>query len=161
MFLTVPSRITPSSSTLSVCSLSDGALALDHAAARDHHVAARAIELENLEAPALADVAVQVARRADVHVRAGQKRRHADIDLQAALDLAQDHALDRGLVLKRPLELAPDLELLGLGVRQHHRAVLGLGALEIDVNLVAFLDRDVALVVEELGERHLALRTCS
>ncbi len=132
-----------------------GALALDHGAARNHHVAARAVELQQLEAPALADVAVQVAGRADVHVRARQKRRHADIDLQAALDLAKDHALDRHLVLERALELAPDLELLRLGVREGDRAVLGLGALEIDVNLVAFPDHGVALVVEELGERHL------
>jgi hypothetical protein len=97
----------------------------------------------------------QVAGWTDVHVRAGQKCRHPDIDLQAALDLAKDHALDRHLVLERALELAPDLELLRLGVREGDRAVLGLGALEIDVNLVAFPDHGVALVVEELGERHL------
>src|ERR1700739_1102559 len=94
-----------------------GALALDHGAARNHHVAARAVELEQLETPALADVTIQVASWADVDVRAGQKRRHADIDLQAALDLAEDHALHRHLVLERALELAPDLELLRLGVR--------------------------------------------
>src|SRR6266851_9230 len=132
-----------------------GALALDHGAARNHNVAARAVELEQLEAPALADVAVQVARRTDVDMRAGQKSRHTDIDLQAALDLAQDYTLDRHLVLERALELAPDLELLRLGVREGDRAVLSLGALEIDVNLVAFLDHGIALVVEELGERHL------
>src|ERR1700736_2371528 len=154
MFLTTPSRITPSSSTLSVCSLSS-VRALDHGAARNHNVAARAVELEQLEAPALADVAVQIARRTNVDMRAGQKSGHADIDLQAALDLAQDHTLDRHLVLERALELAPDLELLRLGVREGDRAVLSLGALEIDVNLVAFPDHGITLVVEELGERHL------
>ena len=161
MFLTTPSRITPSSSTLQRLFLEFGALALDHARRETTTLPRARLNLSNLEASALADVAVQVARRADVHVRAGQKRRHADIDLQAALDLAEDHALDRDFVLERPLELAPDLELLRLGVREDDRAVLGLGALEIDVDLVAFPDHDVALVVEELGERHLALRTCS
>ena len=50
-------------------------LALEHGAARDHDVAARAVELEDREAAALADVAIEVARGPDVGVRAGQERR--------------------------------------------------------------------------------------
>ena len=136
--------------------LERGALALDHAAPRDHDVAARAVELKNLEAAALADVAIEISRRTQVNVRSRQERRHADIDLQAALDLAQDDAFDWGFVLERLFKFTPDLELLGLGVGQRHRAVLGLSALEKNIDLVAFLDRDIAVVIQELGERHLA-----
>src|SRR5271166_3995960 len=133
------------------------ALAFEHAAARDHDVGPRAIEFEDLKTPPLADVAVQIAHRPDVHVRSGQERRHPDIDLETALDFAQDHAFNRSVSLKCPLQLAPDLELLGLGPRQHHRAVIGFGAVEINVDLVAFTHRDVAVGVNELGKRHLAL----
>ncbi len=44
--------------------LERGALVFEHAAARNHHVAAGAVELQNLKATALADVAVKVAQRA-------------------------------------------------------------------------------------------------
>src|SRR5271154_3733151 len=64
-------------------------LALDHAAARYHDIAARPIELEDLETAALADVAVKVARRTQVDMRPRQEGRHADINLQAAFDLAE------------------------------------------------------------------------
>ncbi len=58
------------------------ALAFEHAAARDHDVGPRAIEFEDLKPPALADIAIEIAHRTDVHVRTGQERRHPDIDLQ-------------------------------------------------------------------------------
>ena len=135
--------------------LERGALALEHAAPRDHDVAARAIELQNLEAPALPDVSVQIARRTNVDVRSRQKRRHADIDLESAFDFAEHHAFDRSLRLERLVEFAPDFELLGLGVRKHHRTVVGLGAFEVHVDLVAFLDGRMPLVVKEFGERDL------
>ena len=51
------------------------ALALHDGAARDDDVAARAVELQHREVAALADEAIEVARRADVGVRAGQERR--------------------------------------------------------------------------------------
>src|SRR5437763_532310 len=74
-----------------------------------------------------------------------------------ASDLAKDYAFDRSFILESAFEFAPDFEFLRLGVRKHDRSVLGLGAFEIYVDLVAFLDRNFAFVVEELGERHLAL----
>src|ERR1700677_107721 len=133
-----------------------GALALDHAAARYDDVATRPIELEDLETAALANVTIKVTRRPQIDMRSGQERRHSNINLQATFDLAEDYAFDRSFVLERVFEFAPDLKLLGLGMRQHHRAIFGLGALKKNINLVAFLDPDVALVIQELGERHLA-----
>ncbi len=71
--------------------------------------------------------------------------------------MPRDYAFNRSIGLKGPLQLTPDLELLGLRPRQHHRAVIGLGAVEKYVDLVAFIHRDVAVGVNEFGERHLAL----
>src|ERR1700736_6201366 len=47
-----------------------GALALEHAAARHHHVSARAIELQNLKTSALPDVSIEITRGTDVNMRA-------------------------------------------------------------------------------------------
>src|SRR5579885_2991599 len=105
--------------------LERSAFAFEHAAARHDHVAAGAVELEDLKAAALSDVAIQVASRPDIHVRSRQKRGHSDIDLESALDLAQHHPFDRGLGLKRAIQLSPDFEFLGFGVRKHHRTVFG------------------------------------
>ena len=131
------------------------ALALEHAAPRDHHVAARAIELQDSEAAALSHVSVQIARRTNIDMRPRQERRHPDIDFQSAFDFAEHHALDRRLRLKRLVEFAPDFELLGLRVRKHHRAVFGLGAFEVHVNLVALPDRRMPFMVKKFGERDL------
>ena len=133
------------------------ALALEHTAARYHHVAARAIEFQDLETTALTDVAIEIARGTNINMRSGQERRNADIYLQAALDLAEDDPFNRNFCLKRFFELAPDFELLRLCMREENRAVLGFGAFEIDIDLVAFLDGDVALSIKELGERNLTL----
>src|SRR6516165_1680568 len=133
-----------------------GALTLDHGTARYHDIPARTVEFENLEAPALADIAVEIARRAKVHVRARQESRHANIDLQAAFDLTEDHTFDWGLILESVIEFPPDFELLSLRMRKHHGTVFGLGAFEINIDLVAFLHHRLTLVVEEFGERDLA-----
>src|SRR5690606_30577091 len=117
--------------------LQGGALLLEDGAARHDHVAARAVELEDREAPALADEAVEVARRTEVRVGAGQERRDADVDLETALDLADDQPLDRHAFVVRLLDLAPDLELLGLRARQADGAGLAFARLEIDFDLVA------------------------
>ena len=114
--------------------MSDVALALQHGAARDHDVAARAVELEDREAPALADVAIEVARRADVGVRARQERGDADVDLEAALHLADDRALDRALRFERLLDVAPHLSCSAFWRDSTMLAVLGVGGLEVDVD---------------------------
>src|SRR5262249_4895001 len=117
--------------------LERGALALEHRAARHDDVAARAVELEDGEPAALPDVAVEVAGGTQIRVRAGQERRHADVDLQPALHLADDRSLDGAVALVRLLDLAPDLELLGLLTREHDVARLGVARLEVDVDLLA------------------------
>ena len=59
--------------------------------------------------------------------------------------------------MKGVLDVAPDLELLGLGARQHHAAVLAVGPVEVDVDVVPGPHIDVAVAIEELVNRDLAL----
>src|SRR6185436_2173883 len=100
-----------------------------HRATRHHDVAARAVELEDGEAAALADVTVEVSRRTNVGMRARQERGHADVDLQAALHLADDRSLDRTIRFEGALDVAPHDELQRLLTREVYRAALVVGAL--------------------------------
>ena len=68
-----------------------GAALLEHGAARDDDVAARAVHLEDLERLRRAHQRADVAHRADVDLAAGQERDGAvEIDGEAALDAAED-----------------------------------------------------------------------
>ena len=53
------------------------ALLLEHRAAREHHVVARAVELDHLALDLLAQELVEVLHAADVHQRRGQEAAHA------------------------------------------------------------------------------------
>src|SRR5207245_158176 len=137
--------------------LERGALALEDRPPGHHHVPARAVELEDGEAAVLADVAVEVARRAEIGVRAGEERGHADVHLEPALHLADDRPFDRAVALVGLLDLAPDLELLRLLPREDDVPRLGVARLEVDVDLVAFVHGELALARGELVDRDGAL----
>ena len=137
--------------------LERGALALEHRASGDDDVAAGPVELEDREAAALAEVAIEVARRPDVGVRAGQEGRHADVDAEPALHLADDRALDGAIALERLLDFVPDLELLRLLPGEEDLAGLRVRRLEVHVDRIALLHRDPAAAFHELGDRDLPL----
>ena len=70
----------------------------------------------------------------------GQERHGAvEIDGEAALDAAEDHAGDAGLFVEGALELDPAFLAAGLVARQHGFAQRVLDPLEIDLDLVADL----------------------
>src|SRR3989449_869549 len=133
------------------------ALALEDRSPGHDHVAARAVELEDGEAPALPDVAIEVARRPEVGVRAWEERGHADVHLESALHLADDRPFDRAVALVGLLDLAPDLELLRLLPREDDVARLGVARLEVDVDFVALVHGELALARGELVGRDGAL----
>ena len=65
-------------------------LFFEHLLAGDDDVAALLVQLDDADFDLGADVAVQVADRANLDLRAGQKRLDADVDRQAALDAADE-----------------------------------------------------------------------
>ncbi|HEX2688743.1 MAG TPA: hypothetical protein VHN14_19105, partial [Kofleriaceae bacterium] len=83
-----------------------------------------------------------VRRPADVHLGRGQEDVDADVDEQAALDLAGDQALDLVALLVLLHDLAPFLLALGLAVGEHDGARLVLDGVEEHLHLVADLRRD-------------------
>src|SRR5271166_5414175 len=62
------------------------ALLLQHRAAREHDVVARAVELDHLALDLRAHVFVEVRYAADVHQRGGQEAAYPKVDNQATLD---------------------------------------------------------------------------
>src|SRR5690606_33276925 len=70
------------------------ALHFDELAAADDDVAAFFVDLENARADGLAKILADIARSADINLGCGQEDRHADVDQQAALDLAHALAFD-------------------------------------------------------------------
>ena len=118
-----------------------GAGLLQHGAARDHDVAAGAVHLEDLERLRAAHQRADVAHRADVDLAAGQEGHGAaEVDGEAALDPAEDHAVDALLRLERLLEVGPGLLAPRLLARQDDGAVAVLVALDEELDDVAGLD---------------------
>ena len=86
-----------------------------------------------------------VADGADVDLRARQERHGAvEVDRVAALDLVEDRAVDALVGLEGLLELHPALLAAGLVAGDDGLAERVLDALDIDLDLVADLDRLVA-----------------
>ena len=71
------------------------ALLLEHGAAREHDVVARAVELDHLRAQLLAEELVEVLHAADVDERRRQEAAHAEVEDQTALDDLDHAAVDR------------------------------------------------------------------
>src|SRR6185503_6081950 len=133
------------------------ALLFEQRPARNHDIAASPIELQYREPIGGADEPVEVAARPDIDVRAGKKRRHPDIDFEAALHLADDVPLHPLFLVERLLEIFPNLQILGALARQNDAAALIFRGVEIDVDIFADLDLNVALTVGEFLNRNLAL----
>src|SRR5262249_20800224 len=82
-----------------------------------------------------------VAHRADVDLAAGQEGHGArEVDREAALHAAEDHAAHPLVVLEALLEQRPGLLAAGLLAAQHGLAALVLHALQVHLDLVAALD---------------------
>jgi len=136
---------------------------LDHGAAREHHVVALAVELDDFEFEGLVLVGGQVLDRARVDQGAGQECADAvDQDREAALDLAARRAGDEVAGFEGLLECEPRSEALGGVAREDGVAVAVLDAADGHGDEVAGLDFEFALVVFELFDRHVGfgLQAC-
>jgi hypothetical protein len=132
---------------------------LQHGAPRQHRGLAAAIHLEDLERLLQAHERPDVAHRADVDLAARQEGRGAvEVDGEAALDAADDRAFDALVLGVGDLQMVPRLLAPGLVARQHGVAQSVLDALEIDLDLVANLERLVLAGLGEFPERHPPFR---
>src|SRR5712691_3948727 len=132
------------------------ALVLQHCAAREHDVVARAVELDHLATQLLSHELVEVLHAADVDERRREETAHTEIEDQTALD-DLDHAADDRLAgLGRALDRLPrDLEARAL-LRQDQPAFGVLLRQHECVDLVA--DRDLVARVDRAADRELGNR---
>ena len=115
-----------------------GPALLEHGAAADHDVAAAAVHLEDQERLGLVDQRADVAHRPDVDLAARQEGHGtAEIDGEAALDPAEDVALDLAGVGEGALEPVPALLALGLLAAEDDLATLVLEPLDEHLDRVA------------------------
>ena len=115
--------------------------------AADHHVAALLVQLDDADFNLLAEIAVEVAHRANLKLRAGQERLHADVDGEPALDAAHHRAHHGRLVVGGLLDGVPHAQALRLLVADEV-AAFRLLALDHHVDHVAGLELDCSGVVE-------------
>ena len=132
------------------------ALLLQHRPAREHHVVAGAVELDDLALDLLPQVLVQVRDAADVHQRGGQEAAHPQVDYQAALHDLDHGALDRLARFGGGLDPAPGLLEARALLRQHEAAVLVLLGQDEGVDLLAHLH--LVVRVGRLADRQLGRR---
>src|SRR5688572_27693435 len=135
-----------------------GVLLFQERLPREDDVAALLVDLDHPHAQLLAAQRVEIADRTHVDLRTREERADADVHGQAALDAFDDATNDHLLLGVGLFDLVPDLHLLGLLARQHDVAFTILGALEQDVDGVAALHGDVAVLVQEFVNRDEALR---
>ena len=134
-----------------------GALLLEQGAAAQDDVAPLLVELDDLEVERLANVLLEVPHGAEVDLRAGEERLDADVDREAALHASGDRAVHQLVTLDGAVDLVPDLQLVSLLLGEDDLAVLVLGLLEVDVDLVAGRDGQLALGAHELLDGDLSL----
>ena len=129
------------------------ALLLEDRAAAQHHVVARAVELDDLGLDRLAEVLVEVRHAADVDERGGQEAAHPEVDDQAALDDLDDRAGDGLAGLGRRLDAPPGALEAGALLGEDQAAVLVLLGEDEGVDLLAELD--LLGGVDRLADREL------
>ena len=126
------------------------ALLLEHRAARQHDVVARAVELDDLRLDLRAHVLVQVGHAPDVHERGRQEAAHAEVDDQAALDDLDDRALDRLARLGRRFDAPPGFLEAGALLGHDQAPVLVLLREDHRVDLLA--EMHLVLGVDRLAD---------
>ena len=130
-----------------------GAALFENRAARHDDIAAAAVHLEDLERLRHAHQRRHVADRADIDLRARQEGHGAvEIDGKAALHLIEDDAFDLLGVLEGLFELDPAFLAARLVARDDGLAERIFDALQIDLDLVADLERLLAARPHEFLE---------
>ena len=115
------------------------------------------VHFQNLERLRRAHQRADVADRADIHLRSGQKRHGAGkIDNEPALDAAEDDAVDALGLFEGLLQFGPGLFAAGLFAAQFDDAVPVLVTLDENIDGVADIEVGFLAGGDEFLQRHTA-----
>ena len=157
MFLTTPSMTWPSARRQDQAAALFGAGFLEDGAARHDDIAAAAVHLEDLERLRLIHQRLDVADRADIDLAAGQEGHGAaEVDGEAALDPAEDHAVDAVAGFEFLFELVPGGFAAGAVAAEHRFAGAIFDAVDIDFDFVADLEVRLLARRGEFAQRNAA-----
>src|SRR5579872_6340088 len=111
--------------------------------ARDHDIAATAVELDDFDRDVLSHQGIQVVNGAGIGLRSGHEGLDPDVDGETALDAAQHAAGNDQLFLVGLIEVVPDAQPRGAGMGKQY-IPLGLlaGVVDHHIDYVAGLNRD-------------------
>ncbi len=115
-----------------------GAAFFQNRAARDHDVAAAAIHFQDLEQLLLVHQRADIAHRANVHLATGKERdRAVEIDGEATLHAAEDHAVHAGLFVEGAFQTDPAFFAASLVAAEDGFTERVLDTLQINLDLIA------------------------
>ena len=109
--------------------------------ARDHHVSAAAVELDDLDRNVLSHQGVQVVHRARIGLRSRHEGLDAYVHRQPALDPPQHASGDDELLLVGLVQVVPDAQARGPRMREQHVALRLLAVVDHHIHHVAGLAR--------------------
>ena len=113
--------------------------------ARDHHVAAAAVQFDDLDRDILSHQGIQIVHRARVGLRAGHERFDPHIHGQSALDTPQHAAGNHQLFLIGLFEVVPDAQTRRARVREQNVSFgLFAGVVDHHIDRVSRLHRHFA-----------------
>src|SRR5690606_24714067 len=119
-------------------------------AARNDDVAAAAVHLEDLERLRHVHQRRDVADRTDIDLAAGQERDGAiEIDREAALHAAEDHAFDPLAFAEFVFELVPGGFAAGAVTAEHGFAIGVLDTVDEDFHFVAHFQAVIVIAARE------------
>jgi hypothetical protein len=125
---------------------------------RNDDVAPRSVKLEDRKTVGGADKTVQVSVRANIDMRAGEKRRDADIDLEAAFDLTGDMPFDAAPLVIGFFQVFPKFQIFCPLPGQYDAAAFAFRGVEEHIHVVSDLDLYMAFSISELLDRNLPFR---
>ncbi len=124
---------------------------LEQRAPAHHHIAALAIQFQNAKFQLAILPRLKIVHRAQFQLRSRQKRTHADIDNQPALDALQNLALDRFVLAVSLVDALPNAPSVRPRMREQNVAVLVL-VQPLDFNRLARAKRDCVVPASKNSE---------
>ena len=137
----------------------DGFLFINHRIGqhftRKHDVVAAAAEFDNFRFDVLSPIRIEVANRARINLRTGQKRFHAvQVNPQSAFGFVHHATRNRSFFVESLFDFVPRFATQSVKARKCRRRVARVNVSDNDFNFIALLNRNFAFVGRKFFSWH-------